>query len=104
MTTNVQPGVGAPEAGAGAPPQQLRESRPGSGQGSANWAVKAFLIILCVAWMIPVLGLLINSFRTRDEQFSSGWWTAIANPFSTQWTIENYVNVLTNTQAGISMG
>jgi alpha-glucoside transport system permease protein len=101
MSTNVQPTVGASEAGA--PPQQLRQSRPGSGSGSANWFVKTALIILCVAWMIPVLGLLINSFRTRDEQFSSGWWTALANPFSTQWTIQNYVNVLTDDTAGITM-
>ena len=33
------------------------------GQGSATWPVKIFMIVLCVLWMIPVVGLLINSFR-----------------------------------------
>jgi alpha-glucoside transport system permease protein len=74
------------------------------GQGSATWPVKIFMIVLCVLWMIPVLGLLINSFRPRDEQLSSGWWTAIFSPFSTGWTIQNYVQVLTTDTAGVNMG
>ena len=28
------------------------------GQGSATWPVKIFMIVLCVLWMIPVVGLL----------------------------------------------
>ena len=100
-TGTVQPGVGAPEE---KPAQVLRQSKTGMGQGSATWPVKIFMIVLCVLWMIPVLGLLINSFRPRDEQLSSGWWTAIFSPFSTGWTIQNYVEVLTTDTAGVNMG
>jgi alpha-glucoside transport system permease protein len=101
MSTTVQPGVGAPEE---KPAQQLRQSKPGMGQGSATLPVKIFMIVLCVLWMIPVLGLLINSFRSRDDQLSSGWWTAIFSPFSTQWTIQNYVQVLGENTTGTNMG
>jgi len=99
MTTTVQPGVGAPEE----QPQALRQSRPGSGPGSATWPVRIGLIILVIAWMIPALGMLVNSFRPRDDQFASGWWTAFFNPFSSSWTLQNYKNVLTTDTAGIPM-
>jgi alpha-glucoside transport system permease protein len=99
-TTGFQPGVGAPESQP-AQPQVIRQSRPGRGQGSATWPVRIFMVILCLLWTLPTLGLLINSFRTRDAQFSSGWWTVIANPLqSTIWTVDNYVRVLTSTDAG----
>jgi len=46
-------------------------------------------------WTIPTLGLLISSFRTRDEIRGSGWWTAIPHLFGkAQWTISNYSTVL----------
>jgi len=101
MSTTVQPGVGAPEE---KPAQVLTQSRTGTGPGSATWPVRILIAILCVLWMIPVLGLFINSFRTREEQLGSGWWTAIASPFSTQWTIQNYVQVLGENSTGINMG
>src|SRR6478672_2762808 len=99
-TGTVQPGVGAPQE---KPPQVLRQSKTGMGQGSATWPVKIFMIVLCVLWMIPVIGLLINSFRSRDDQLSSGWWTAIFSPFSTQWTLSNYAAVLGENVTGTNM-
>lgn len=33
------------------------------------------LILLCLLWLIPTLGLLISSFRTPDDVRNSGWWT-----------------------------
>ncbi len=101
MSTTVQPGVGAPEE---KPAQVLHQSKTGTGPGSATWPVRILIAVVCALWMIPVLGLLINSFRTKDEQLGSGWWTAIANPFSTQWTIQNYVQVLGENSTGINMG
>jgi alpha-glucoside transport system permease protein len=100
MSTTVQPGVGAPED---KPAQVLRHSKVGMGQGSATWPVRIFMIVLCVLWMIPVVGLLINSFRSRDAQLASGWWTAIFNPFSTQWTLSNYAQVLGDNVTGTNM-
>ena len=68
-------------------------SRPGMGSPSprATWTVRFGLGVVCAVWTIPVIGTLTNSFRTRDAQQSTGWWTAIASPLDvTQWTLDNY--------------
>ena len=99
MTATVQPGTTASVG----PAQSLRQSKPGSGAGSATWPVRVGLVIVCVGWMIPALGMLVNSFRPRDAQFASGWWTAFFNPFSSSWTFQNYEKALTTSTAGIPM-
>ena len=106
MTSNIQIGTGTPQMpDDNVPAAKLKVSKEGSGQGSASPLVRIFLGLLCVVWVIPVLGLLISSFRTRDAQLSSGWWSAIANPFdATQWTVANYVNALGGGAGGVNMG
>ncbi len=37
--------------------------------------VNGVLIIICLLWTIPTLGVLITSFRPSEDIFSSGWWT-----------------------------
>ncbi len=104
MSTSIQPGVGTPDETL-PKPQVLRQSKAGSGPGSASWPVRIVVGVLCVLWVIPVIGLLINSFRSRDAQFSSGWWTAIANPLDfTQWTVNNFTQVLGDNTSGVNMG
>ena len=101
MTTAIQPGTGTPAED----PQILKISKEGENAGKASWAVKIGLSVLCFLWLMPVLGLLINSFRTRDAQFSSGWWSIIKNPFdSTVWTLNNYTQVLGDNASGTNMG
>ena len=100
MSTSTQPGVGAPEQ------QSLRVSKDvGGAQGRASLPVRIFLLVLCLLWLLPVIGLLINSFRTRTAQFSSGWWSVIANPLDfTMWTVQNYQRVISSEDAGVNMG
>jgi alpha-glucoside transport system permease protein len=57
----------------------------------------AFVIGLIVIWLIPTIGLLVNSFRTPQDSTSSGWWTALFPPGA--FTLENYTYVLN--RAGI---
>jgi alpha-glucoside transport system permease protein len=65
---------------------------PGSG---ASWLVRITVLVIVLVWLIPTIGLLISSFRTRGFIESEGWWTAIANPFaSAQWTLDNYTTVI----------
>ncbi|MFC7625766.1 carbohydrate ABC transporter permease [Microlunatus sp. GCM10028923] len=58
------------------------------------------MILLVVLWSIPTIGLLITSFRPVDDQVSTGWWTALFNPFGSGWTIENYRDVLSGGGGG----
>jgi alpha-glucoside transport system permease protein len=36
--------------------------------------VNGSLLLLCVLWTVPTLGLLVSSFRTKEEISTSGWW------------------------------
>ena len=61
------------------------------------------LWLLVLIWTIPTLGLLVNSFRTRDQQRTSGWWT-VRNDLG-DLTLDNYRQVLgTTTQGGMKQG
>lgn len=48
-----------------------------AGQAPAlKWAVNIAVALLVIAWMVPTLGLLVSSFRDRDQISASGWWRA----------------------------
>lgn len=51
------------------------------------------MLLLAILWTLPTLGLLVTSFRSRDDALNSGWWSAIVNPFATSWTFDNYRQV-----------
>ena len=50
-----------------------------------------FVVILTVLWTIPTLGFLLNSLRTKEAVYSSGWWTWFAHP---SFDLSNYHTVL----------
>jgi alpha-glucoside transport system permease protein len=67
----------------------------GKGDGRGSLLGRVVLLVIVTIWTIPTLGLLVSSFRTEDAVQSTGWWTAIASPLDfTQWTLENYHDVL----------
>ncbi|HOE99455.1 MAG TPA: carbohydrate ABC transporter permease [Rectinema sp.] len=66
----------------------------------SNLLVHLILIVICVAWIIPSLGLFVSSFRPRSEIALSGWWQAFQPPFA--FTLENYSYVLTRGNMGRS--
>ena len=62
------------------------------------------LWILVLVWSIPTLGLFVNSFRGRDEQRASGWWTVLGGNFD-GFTLDNYKEVLAaSAQGGMKQG
>lgn len=66
----------------------------GAAAGRANWLLESVVVLLCVLWLIPTVGLLITSIRYPDDANHTGWWTWFASPL--QSTMENYSAVLTN--------
>ena len=65
-------------------------------QAGAPWLVRLTVFVIVAVWTIPSLGLLTNSFRTSVGSSSSGWWTSLFSPFSSEWTLDNYRRVLTS--------
>jgi alpha-glucoside transport system permease protein len=64
---------------------------PSGGQGQASLVVKVVLLVLCLLWLVPTIGVVVTSFRTMDAVNSSGWWTVITSPLDfTQYTVANY--------------
>ncbi len=51
------------------------------------------LIIICVVWLIPTVGLFVTSFRPSQDIYSGGWWTAFKH---WRFTTQNYVDVLSS--------
>ena len=37
--------------------------------------VNGVLILICLVWLVPTLGVFITSFREPEDLFGSGWWT-----------------------------
>jgi alpha-glucoside transport system permease protein len=40
--------------------------------------VNGVLLILCIIWLLPTFGLLITSFRHKDDVNRTGWWAIFA--------------------------
>ena len=61
------------------------------------------VVVICVLWTIPTVGLLVSSFRDPLLITRSGWWEGLLNLFDAdQWTLQNYVQVLTSEGIGAS--
>lgn len=57
--------------------------------------VKIAVVLIAALWSLPTVGLLISSFRSQVDIRTTGWWDAIVHPFETNWTLANYIDVLT---------
>jgi len=53
----------------------------------------AAIILICLIWITPTLGLLLSSFRPANLVATTGWWEAFKTPI--QFTLDNYKQVLT---------
>ena len=65
-----------------------------------GWGARIALVIACLLWTIPTIGLLITSFRSTEDAVSSGWWTTLVNPFGTDWTVTNFQDAIADNNMG----
>ncbi len=99
-STAVQPPTAA-AAGGGAE----AETRAATGGAPApekkpGWFPRLTLLVVCLVWTIPTIGLLVTSFRPLDDINSGGWWTVIFQPWQSSWTLQNYQDVVTGNEMG----
>ena len=66
------------------------------GYGFLRRIPTGLLLLIVLGWLIPTLGLFINSFRDRTAQRESGWWTTTPDDL----TFQNYQDIF-NAQAGL---
>jgi alpha-glucoside transport system permease protein len=50
------------------------------------------LLLVCLCWLVPIVGLLVSSLRSPFDIASSGWWHALLPPW--RFTLGNYTQVL----------
>lgn len=68
--------------------------RPPKDTERRSWFARITLLIVCLLWTVPTIGLLVTSLRPQIDTERSGWWSALFNPFNAEWTIANYREVL----------
>ena len=66
-----------------------------SRRASPRWGrigVHLTLVVLMIIWLLPTIGLLVNSLRSSSDIASSGWWTSLFPPSGL--TLDNYATVI----------
>ncbi len=59
------------------------------------------LILISVVWLVPSVGLLVTSFRERQDILTSGWWMAFVQG---RFTLDNYLHVIRPTGGTDTVG
>ncbi len=75
-------------------PVKVAKKKPPKEESRANWLVRLVLAIVVIGFLIPTIGLFVTSFRPKDDAASTGWWTAVVQPFASTWTLQNYSDVI----------
>ena len=63
---------------------------------TSSLLINLVLTIICFIWLLPVIGLLITSFRQSQDIFTNGWWTVFPhreNQNTRQITVDPSVNL-----------
>lgn len=66
MATMAQPAASAPRGGSARRKRLIN-----------SLIVNGALALICIIWAVPTIGLLISSFRPREDIRTTGWWTVL---------------------------
>jgi alpha-glucoside transport system permease protein len=77
-----------------------RYNRDGTEKAKPRVLISILMGIIAVAWLFPLLGLLVTSFRSKADVDASGWWTIFLNPFGQDWTFQAFRDAWTALDAG----
>ncbi len=66
-------------------------------KSSLSWATNIAVVFMVLVWLVPTVGLLVSSFRDRDQISASGWWQA---PFSVELTFRGRADISSASQDG----
>ncbi len=53
-------------------------------RATSSFFINLILIVICVVWMVPIVGVLITSFRPSEDIFKTGWWTVFPHKADVQ--------------------
>ncbi|HET7690960.1 MAG TPA: carbohydrate ABC transporter permease [Nocardioidaceae bacterium] len=84
------------------PKSRRKTSEPREGNpASAGWFTKTTLGLIVFLWVVPLVGVIITSFRPRDDAATTGWWRVFIEPsLLGNLTIDNYKRAIENTNLG----
>jgi alpha-glucoside transport system permease protein len=74
----------------------LSQGNPSKKLFASKWAT-TIVWFITLMWFIPSLSLLVTSFRSKDDVFNTGWWTAFGNP---NFTLDSYRSVFFGDNGG----
>ncbi|GHH95942.1 carbohydrate ABC transporter permease [Streptomyces capillispiralis] len=90
--------MSADTGAAGAPPVVAVTAERSLGARLSGWvsrgAVRVFLVVVGLFWLVPTVGLLLASLRTPRDMAADGWWKVFTEP--SQLTFGAYETLLEN--------
>lgn len=70
------------------PPRVIRSRSARASRLLLHLSIAAILIV----WLLPTIGMLVNSLRPAADVSRTGWWTALSP--TGRFTVENYLHVI----------
>ncbi|MEV0009405.1 carbohydrate ABC transporter permease [Streptomyces sp. NPDC047973] len=91
-TTEAAPAEEAPTARSAAGAERSLGARIAARAGGG--AMRVFLVLAGLFWLMPTIGLLLSSLRGPEDIAASGWWKVFTAP--SELTFDNYQRLLDN--------